>query len=197
MAEKRVQYIGDDQLVYGMPKRMVGISTQESLAKFKKAEAKHESNNEKPPKDPKGNYYWTVHPKEKACETCKAMEGKEFMEEPERPHPNCKCEIKKHPLRRPKRYINGSLTGHAYETFTGGDHVEISFDGISGGLTSGVHLSTNHGHSEQIACMPFSSNSTSLDAGQEPPVHWRIHMVAAGSDNVMINYTIEYEVWSE
>lgn len=197
MTNDWVQHIGDDQLVYGMPKRMVGVSTQESLAKFKKAEAEHKKSRQSKKFDPKGNYYWTVHPKPKACDTCKAMEGKEFMEEPERPHPNCKCEIKKHPLRRPKRYINGLLTGHEYVSFTGGDHVEISFEGISGGITSGVHLSSNHGHSEQIACMPFSSNSTSLDAGQKPPVDWQIHMIAAGSDIVMINYTIEYEVWSE
>jgi hypothetical protein len=188
MTNDWVQHIGDDQLVYGMPKRMVGVSTQESLAKF---------NNRANKFDPKEDYYWTVHPKPKACEKCQALAGKEFMEEPERPHLNCKCEIKKHPLRRPKRYINGSLTGHAYETFTGGDHVGISFEGISGGLASGVHLSSNHGHSEQIACMPFSSNSTSLDAGQKPPVDWQIHMVAAGSDNVMINYTIAYEEWNE
>jgi hypothetical protein len=197
MTNDWVQHIGDDQLVYGMPKRMVGVSTQESLAKFKKVEAEYERNNRANKFDPKEDYYWTVHPKPKACEKCQALAGKEFMEEPERPHLNCKCEIKKHPLRRPKRYINGSLTGHAYETFTGGDHVGISFEGISGGLASGVHLSSNHGHSEQIACMPFSSNSTSLDAGQKPPVDWQIHMVAAGSDNVMINYTIAYEEWNE
>ena len=119
------------------------------------------------------------------------------MEEPERPHPNCKCEIKKHPLRRPKRYINGSVTGHSRETFTGGKQVDISFEGISGGITSGVHLISNQGHSEQIACMPFTSNSTTLFAGQEPPVNWSIRLIAAGSDNVMINYTIVYEDWSE
>lgn len=197
MKKDWVQYIGDDQLIGGMPKHMVGVSTQESLAKFKKAEAKNERSNQVNKFDPKGDYYWTVHPKFKACEKCQAMGGKEYMEEPERPHPNCKCEIKKHPLRRPKRYINGSLTGYANVTFTGGAYVEILFEGISGGITSGVHLTSNHGHSEQIACMPFSSNSTSLDASQTPPVDWSISLVAAGSDNVMINYTVEYEEWNE
>ncbi|MEF2230066.1 MAG: hypothetical protein V3571_03990 [Pseudodesulfovibrio sp.] len=150
-----------------------------------------------PPRDPKGDYSWTVHPKPDACDKCKALEGKEFMEEPERPHPNCKCEIRKHPLRRPKRYINGSVTGYSLEVFVGGKQVDISFDGISGGITSGVLLMSNQGHSEQIACMPFTNNSTTLSAGHEPPVNWRLDLIATGSDNVMINYTITYEDWSE
>ena len=150
-----------------------------------------------PPRDPKGNYYWTIHPKPDACDKCKALEGREFMEEPERPHPNCKCEIKKHPLRRPKRYINGSVTGHEWVSFSGGRQVDISFHGISGGLASGIHLVSSQGHSEQIACMPGTSNATTLVANQAPPVPWRITLVATGSDNVMIDYTVVYEDWSE
>jgi len=178
MTKDWVKYIGDDQLVYGMPKRMVGVSTQESLAKFKKVESEYERKNQVNKFDPKGRYYWTVHPKPKACDKCKALEGIEFMEEPERPHPNCKCEIKKHPLRRPKRYINGSVSGHAREVFVGGRQVDISFEGISGGITSGVHLISSQGHSEQIACMPFTSNSTTLIASENPPVDWRIELGA-------------------
>lgn len=189
--------IGDDQLIGGLPKHMVGVFTQQSLEKFKKAETEAGKAGGNNPTDPKGNHYWTVHPKPGACDTCKAMEGKEFMEEPERPHPNCRCEIKKHPLRRPKRYINGSLTGYERETFVGGRQIELSFDGMSGGMTSGLHLISNHGHSEQIACMPFTSNSTVLTADVEPPVYWEIQMIAAGSDNVMINYTIAYEEWDD
>ena len=79
----------------------------------------------------------------------------------------------------------------------GGRQVEISFQGISGGLASGVHLYSNKGHSQQIACMPFSSNSTTLTTGQTPPVDWKVRLIAAGSDNVMMHYTIVYEDWSE
>ena len=80
------QHIGDDQLVYGMPKHMVGVSTNESLKKRKKGSKKK----------PEKVTIWTVHPKAKACEKCKAMEGIKYTEEPERPHPNCKCDIRKH-----------------------------------------------------------------------------------------------------
>jgi hypothetical protein len=178
MSKSTVRHIGYDQLVYGMPKHMVGQAGSS-------------------PKDPKGDFYWTVHPKPKACEKCKALEGREFMVEPSRPHPNCKCEIKKHPLRRKKRYINGSVTGYSREGFVGGRQVEITFKGISGGITSGVQLLSNQGHSQQIACMPLTTNSAMLTARQEPPVDWVINLTAAGSDNVMISYTITYEEWDE
>lgn len=55
MTNDWVQHIGDDQLVYGMPKRMVGVSTQESLAKFKRAEAEYERKNQANKFDPKGD----------------------------------------------------------------------------------------------------------------------------------------------
>jgi hypothetical protein len=90
----------DSKLIYGTPKHMAGVSTQESLTKFKKAEAESERSGQGKYFDPKGDYYWTVYPKPNACEKCQAMAGKEYMEKPERPHPNCKCEIMKGPLRR-------------------------------------------------------------------------------------------------
>lgn len=193
MSERTAQHIGDDQLVYGMPKRMVGISTSAGPTGIKKADADRREEHV----DPESNSYWTVHPATNACEKCKALAGKRFVEEPERPHPNCKCEIRKHPLRKPTRYISGSVEGFAIETFVGGRQVDISFEGVSGGLTSGVHLTSNQGHSEQIACMPSTSNSTTLTTDQTPPVDWRINLIAAGSDNVLIYYTITYDDWSE
>lgn len=162
--------IGDDQLIGGLPKHMVGVSTQQSLEEFKKAKTEAGKAGGNNPTDPKGNYYWTVHPKPGACDTCKAMEGKEFMEEPERPHPNCRCEIKKHPLRRPKRYISGLLEGFAWHRFTGGAQVDIELRGISGGLTSGALIFSDHGHAKQLACMPYTTNSTSFTVDQSPPV---------------------------
>lgn len=37
--------------------------------------------------------YWKVIPNEGACEKCQAMREGVHWEKPERPHPNCKCEI--------------------------------------------------------------------------------------------------------
>lgn len=195
MKEQWMQHIGDDQLVNGMPKHMVGVSA--SMEQKKSGPVPGDPPYRTRPKKAETGTFWTVHPKDKACDKCKAMAGIQFEEEPERPQPNCKCEIQKHSLRRSQRYITGSLTGHSHEVFSGGRDVRVSFQGISGGLASGIHLRSNHGHSKQIACMPFSRNSTTLVVDQAPPVTWRISLTTAGSDNVMIFYTIEYEDWNE
>ena len=92
MAEKWVQHIGDDQLVHGMPKHMSAAA----------GESASEIESEK-------SYYWTVHPKPEACDKCKAMAGIKYRQEPQRPHPNCKCEIKKHYIGVD---IMGLLQGH-------------------------------------------------------------------------------------
>ena len=49
-----------------------------------------------------GKSYWTAHPKPGACEKCQAMAKKICLEKPERPHPNGKCEYKKHDIKAPK-----------------------------------------------------------------------------------------------
>lgn len=184
MKREGTRHIGDDQLVHGLPKHMVAVATNEPPQRGRR-------------RDPRGDHYWTVHPKPGACPRCQDMAGKEYSIEPERPHPSCKCEIKKHPLRRQKKYINGAITGHEYLDLVGGYHVKIDFHGKSGGLTSGIHLVSNQGHSMQIACPPLTSNSVVLAARDQPPVPWMIHMVAAGSDNVLIYYTVTFDDWSE
>lgn len=43
---------------------------------------------------PHDKKYWTFLPKPTACAKCQAMKDLYFEDEPERPHPNCKCELK-------------------------------------------------------------------------------------------------------
>ena len=64
------QHIGDDQLVYGIPKHMSAVAGSGKEAT-----------------------YWRYHPKPQACDKCQAMKGLWFDENPEPVHPNCKCEI--------------------------------------------------------------------------------------------------------
>ncbi|SKA94409.1 toxin 44 [Paucidesulfovibrio gracilis DSM 16080] len=64
------QHIGDDQLVYGMPKHMSAVAGSGNEAT-----------------------YWRYHPKPQACDKCQAMKGLWFDENPGRVHPNCRCEI--------------------------------------------------------------------------------------------------------
>ncbi|MCJ2164698.1 MULTISPECIES: hypothetical protein [unclassified Pseudodesulfovibrio] len=77
MAEKWVQHIGDDQLVYGLPKQMSAVAG---------GGAKNES-------QPNRTTYWRYHPKPQACDKCQAMKGLWFESRPGPVHPNCKCEI--------------------------------------------------------------------------------------------------------
>jgi len=64
------QHIGDDQLVYGMPKHMSAVAGSGNEAT-----------------------YWRYHPKPQACDKCQAMKGLWFDDNPGPVHPNCKCEI--------------------------------------------------------------------------------------------------------
>lgn len=43
-------------------------------------------------------FYWTVHPNPGACDKCQDMADEVFRQEPERPHPNCKCQIQRHAI---------------------------------------------------------------------------------------------------
>ncbi|HAS87870.1 MAG TPA: hypothetical protein DCS48_00955 [Desulfovibrio sp.] len=55
-------------------------------------------------------FYWTVHPNPGACDKCQDMADEIYRQEPERPHPNCKCQIKRHAIvpknKTSKRKIN-------------------------------------------------------------------------------------------
>lgn len=192
-----VQHIGDDQLIYGMPKHMVGVSTKESLARWQQAQ--NDGGGSKQPKlpDTEARFYWTVHPKANACEKCNMLAGKRFLQEPERPHPNCKCEIKKHPLRRPTRYINGSITGHEWLRFEGGSTVTIHLTGVWGGLTTGVWVEVNGESEGTFACPPRVTQTINLTGDGNPPITWTIRFLALGSDNTQVDYTIIYEDWSD
>ena len=189
MTKNWVQHIGDDQLVYGMPKRMVGVSTQESLAKFKKAEADYERVNKVKIHNDDA-YYWTVHPKPKACEKCQDMAGKKFMKKPDRPHPNCKCEFKKHPK---IVSIYGSLNGYddrATESFVAGNSIEIEVRNVWLGLP-GVYVykdgtcvwSTGH-------LVTGKTYSKTLYKDGEYPVDWEVKIWSRGADNCRVDYFI-------
>ena len=85
MKEQWMQHIGDDQLVNGMPKHMVGVAA--NMEQKKSGPVPGDPPYRTRPKKAETGTFWTVHPKDKACDKCKAMAGIQFEEEPERPHP--------------------------------------------------------------------------------------------------------------
>lgn len=138
-----------------------------------------------------------MHPKPKACEKCLVLEGEQFTEEPSRPHPNCRCEIKKHSLRKQKKHINGSLSIHEWHRFKGGRHVQIKLRGVWGGLTTGVWIEVNGKSEKNVACPPGISHTIDLTTDETVPVLWKIRLIAHGSDNVRVDYEIVYENWDD
>lgn len=62
MAKGNGQHIGDDQLVYGMPKHMSAVAGRGNAT------------------DSSPTTYWRYNPKPKACEKCQAMNGVWFKE---------------------------------------------------------------------------------------------------------------------
>jgi len=189
MAKRNVQHIGDDQLVYGLPKHMVGSPSQ------KNAKRENSPGSRDSPDKPDTQVFWTVHPKNKACDACKAMEGIKFAEEPERPHPNCKCEIRRHEHTPGKRRLGGFIKGYdgnAVEQFFGLGLVRVTIRHVTGALGSGVHVYSNLDGVRQGHTLGKEVVFT-FGALTDTPILWNIHIVQKGADNTLVKYEIEYE----
>ncbi|WP_285908071.1 hypothetical protein [Pseudodesulfovibrio pelocollis] len=173
MSEEQGQHIGDDQLVYGMPKRMVGIAGEASR------------NNE----ETKG-YYWTFHPKPNACDRCKAMSAWKFPQLPQRPHPNCKCEIRKHPI---GVNIMGLLKGyeaHDTHSFSAGQKITVEVRNI-GAFAAGANIQADNDEWKQTGTIiPGRSATVVFTKFGEIPLPWRIHIVYKAGDNSTLLYFI-------
>jgi hypothetical protein len=148
------------------------------------------------PEEPGKNLFWTVHPKPGACEKCKEMEGIKFKEEPERPHPNCKCEIRKNEAKPEKRYFSGFLSGYednAVYQFRGLDTVVVTVTHVTGALASGVHVFSNRDGDRQSHTLG-GSVSFEFHAETDVPVFWSIHLIQKGANNTMVRYDVEYGI---
>ena len=78
--------------------------------------------------------YWTVEVENpKACDKCKGMAQKKYAEEPERPHPNCKCKYTKHEVKI-SWFFNGStltrIGGGSWTARSGSSNFKSAPSGI-------------------------------------------------------------------
>lgn len=124
------------------------------------------------------------------------MEGIKFKEEPERPHPNCKCEIRKNEATPEKRYFSGLLSGYednAVYQFRGLDTVVVAVTHVTGALASGVQIFSNRDGSRQSHTLG-GSVSFEFYTATDVPVLWSIHLIQKGADNTMVRYDVEYEI---
>jgi hypothetical protein len=106
MGDNRVQHIGDDQLVYGLPKHMEAVAGDGK------------------------NTYWEIEPGPNACATCRTMRGMRFDHNPGPVHPHCTCEIIRvpPPERQPRVVASNTMQGYedtAFERFAAGQVITV------------------------------------------------------------------------
>ena len=90
--------------------------------------------------------FWTLHPEIQACDKCQAMEGIKFKKKPERPHPNCKCVIRKNEYRSGKYQIAGFIEGFgdsATQVFAGLGCIKVRVANMGRTQMSGVRIYAN------------------------------------------------------
>ncbi|NDV27516.1 hypothetical protein [Desulfovibrio sp. JC010] len=168
------------------------------------------STSKTPPKKTESNStlhtYWTVHPKSKACIKCKEMTGYRHNEEPERPHPNCKCEIRKHTSKkkpkddaRSKEYtINGSVSSQTSfwaKKFIAGQSLQIKVRNMGPSVLGGVDISVDGSSAINPAHIPIGTSKTyRISQFGKVPVTWDLEIKPAGVDNCFFTFEI-YSTW--
>ncbi|QGY39221.1 hypothetical protein GM415_03480 [Pseudodesulfovibrio cashew] len=135
-------------------------------------------------------YYWTVHPKPNACDKCKAMAGLKYISEPERPHPNCKCEIKKHYI---GVNIMGVLDGYGSRethSFSTGQKIVVEVKNL-GPFLSGAQVQVDGDVWRDTGHMyPGQSRSFEFTKFGEIPLPWVVMLMYGGADNSSVQYFI-------
>jgi hypothetical protein len=137
--------------------------------------------------------FWTVYPKPKACDACKGMEGIKFEEEPERPHPNCKCEIKKYEYKPGTRTIVGTVSGSKNARFAGLGYVDIELSNIGVALLPGVRITSNLAGIQERHIPLGSSQVFDFNILTDTHVKWDIWFEVF-AENTTIKYIISYKM---
>ena len=131
-----------------------------------------------------------LSPNEGACEKCQAMGEGVHWEKPERPHPNCKCEIKPESIRVGKF---GKLEGWrdtASETFTAGQGINVTIKNMGLGL-GGVHVTVDGTEYKSTGHMRSGSSQTfHFSKFGEIPLTWHVELMSDGADECMFHYQI-------
>lgn len=174
MGDDRVQHIGDDQLIYGLPKHMEGVANTGA------------------------NEYWEIVPSKNACRTCKAMGGKRFDRKPVPIHPNCTCEARRVSQKGvrpvpPRQIDSGSLQGYedwVFKRFSAGQKITVTILNL-GPLPAAIWMrvdQTQWGATRYLSM--GEAQSVSYSKFGEPPVSWEIFLFYLGGEGSSANYEI-------
>lgn len=165
------QHIGDDQLVYGLPKHMEAVAGDGK------------------------NTYWEIVPGENACATCRALRGMRFAKNPGPVHPHCTCEvIRVAPPERQKGVVAfGRLQGDGdfgFANFEAGQKITVTFLNL-GPFPAGVAMRVDH--SELILTGQLSpGRRTPLEFSKfgEVPLSWNLLLIYQGLDGSTIDFEV-------
>lgn len=188
MHDDSMRRTGDDQLVYGMTKHMSGISPNEVFGKIITANGGGNWS-----ADGRLRAYWTVHPEPGACPACRAMEGLQYLEEPRRPHPNCKCEIRRRDM--PVVNIFGTLHGfddHELHHFSASQKITVTVIN-QGPFPAGARIlvDRNWEHVKETGPLGiWKSGSFEFTKFGELPLYWQVELFYDFGDYSTISYNI-------
>lgn len=126
------------------------------------------------------------------------MSASTYTEKPERPHPNCQCDITRHEYTPGKKRIYGILEGGfgtgKVITFAGRGYVDVVVTNIGESQLPGIFIQTNHAGSNQ-AQIVGSGNSVSFDFNvfTDAMLRWSVTLEIKGVAHAALEYVIEYE----
>ncbi len=175
MSNNRMRHIGDDQLVFGLPKHMEAVA----------------ENGE--------NTYWEIVPSKNACFTCQAMPGKRFAYKPGPAHPNCQCEVWRvvqqviQPV-GPRQIASDTLQGYedwAFKKFSAGQKITVEIRSL-GIFLAGAWIRVDGEEERTTGLMrPGKVLTFEFSKFREPPVPWIVFLMCIGGDNSTISYAIQ------
>lgn len=176
MTGKWEQPLGDNDLVYGMPKHMHAVAGED--------EDNAKTGNEK-------NVYWTVQPSPGACADCLAMVGYYHQVKPKRPHEYCKCENRKHVA---KANVIGYLRGYGStttESFDAGQSITVEIFNNST-FVAGARIWVDNQVTKHTGWLgPNMTSTFKFSKFGALPVYWKEFMEYNVGDSGMLQYKIK------
>lgn len=172
MSENWNQHIGDDQLIYGLPKHMEAVAGQDK------------------------NAYWEIVPNANACATCRSMRGLQFPKYPGPVHPNCNCEIVQvAPPERQKGVVDYGFLQGDDDTFSSsylaGQKLTITFQNL-GPFWAGAEVQidgmVNQSTGKLTPGLPKALEFTKFG---DTPMTWQVFLRYRGFDGSSIWFEIQ------
>lgn len=167
MGNDQIRNIGEDQLIFGLPKHMEAVAGGGNTT------------------------YWEIVPGRNACFTCQAMRGKRFAFKPDPVHPNCTCEVRR--VDQTRVIASGMLQGHedtAFESFLAGQKITVTIHNL-GPFLAGARIRVDQDEWRATRhLLPGFSESFEFSIFGEPPIYWKVFLASVAADNSTLLYFI-------